>query len=190
MGGGQHLTAGLDSTGTTIWLRGRNGEGIGIYADRKAAGSLQPSKIGTITKIKPQSLLPSRRGESSLSPSLIQQWLKDCEINHAMMCRLESDQKSSSLILIEVVDNCLVAVPVETIRRYFALSYVWGGIKMLQITMANLELLKRPGALLDHTVYIPSLIRDAISLVPSLDEWYLWVVSLCIVQDDTAVKHL
>ena len=70
--------------------------------------------------------------------------------------------------------------------RYLALSYVWGKMPFIQLTKSNAEMLKRKGSLKEQK--LPRTIEDAINLVSLLDERYLWVDALCIVQDDIVSK--
>ncbi len=71
--------------------------------------------------------------------------------------------------------------------RYLALSYVWGRVhqdkEYLSSRDENLAILGQTGALFAKTNSLPDTIKDAISLCQKLDERYLWVDSLCIIQD-------
>ncbi|KAM0546001.1 hypothetical protein ACHAPJ_011113 [Fusarium lateritium] len=77
---------------------------------------------------------------------------------------------------------CLVSAADD--MAYVTLSYVWGQTDMLKTSRENVDKLRETGSLLQFEDQIPATIRDAIKLVPLLDERYLWVDSLCIVQDD------
>jgi hypothetical protein len=68
--------------------------------------------------------------------------------------------------------------------RYCALSYVWGkpSARWLTLIRENTNSLQKPNSLLDGN--LPLTIRDAIQACKELGERYLWVDSLCIVQDD------
>lgn len=68
--------------------------------------------------------------------------------------------------------------------RYAALSYVWGSVKSIQSYRCTIERLKKPGSLWLSRFQLPVVINDAISLVADIGERYLWVDSLCILQDD------
>jgi hypothetical protein len=74
---------------------------------------------------------------------------------------------------------------------YLALSYVWGNVTQLMASKTNILDLMQDNALVSqrHSNLIPRTIRDAIGLVPLLGERYLWVDSLCIIQDDEVFKH-
>lgn len=85
---------------------------------------------------------------------------------------------------IDVKQMRVVSLPGNA--RYLALSYVWGRSPFIQLTKSNTELLKRKGSLQEHR--LPRTLEDAINLVSLLDERYLWVDALCIVQDDTVSK--
>jgi len=70
--------------------------------------------------------------------------------------------------------------------RFIALSYVWGGAKTLGAVKSNIEELRRSNGLTIAAKDLPlaQTILDAIELVRQIDESYLWVDNLCIVQDD------
>lgn len=69
------------------------------------------------------------------------------------------------------------------------MSYVWGGAKTLKTEKESLNSLKEENSLEARRDEIPRTIRDTINLVDQLGIPYLWVDSLCIVQDDTESKH-
>ena len=125
-----------------------------------------------------------------INPEQIRFWIKDCEKNHVARCN-DADHQSETpvaeLRLIDVVDLCVVSAPPET--RYFAVSYVWGGAEQMQLTVENCLDLSRCGSLRQCWNKIPATIQDAIHCAGALQERYLWVDSLCIVQNDTAMKH-
>jgi hypothetical protein len=54
--------------------------------------------------------------------------------------------------------------------------------------MTNLPLWIRNGSLLNEVSLTP-LVKDAMHVVKGIGERYLWVDSLCIVQDDSSEKH-
>ncbi|KAF8856232.1 HET-domain-containing protein [Acephala macrosclerotiorum] len=84
--------------------------------------------------------------------------------------------------LIDVEEMRLVSVA-ETFE-FVALSYVWGTLHMedLRTVTANVERREEPNGL--SRVQLPRTIVDAISVTKDLKIKYLWVDSLCIVQDD------
>jgi hypothetical protein len=115
----------------------------------------------------------------------IRKWRRICQTTHGEGCNNRHSELLSNyvneLTLIDVEDLALVILPSYT--PYVALSYVWGSVPMLKTLRSNFEDLKRLGALKRHTESIPDTVRDAIHLVGSLGERYLWVDCLCIIQD-------
>jgi hypothetical protein len=86
--------------------------------------------------------------------------------------------------VIDVNAMCIVYAPPRC--RYIALSYMWGAKKKsrLVLTTHNEDTLMQPGALANARDSIPNTILDAISVVHKLQERFLWVDSLCLLQDD------
>lgn len=82
-------------------------------------------------------------------------------------------------------------VPTQATFPYLALSYVWGKIPTFMTLKENLHQLQLDQALSTSEVSsrIPQTIKDAMSLVGILRERYLWVDSLCIVQDEEEQKQ-
>lgn len=71
-------------------------------------------------------------------------------------------------------------------QSFIGLSYVWGKTEMFKTASKNLRHLQRPGAFNEARALqqIPKAIRQAIQLVMILKERYLWIDTLCIIQDD------
>jgi hypothetical protein len=66
---------------------------------------------------------------------------------------------------------------------YVALSYVWGLKKNYTTDILNIRVHQQQASLQTYLDKIPKVIRDAIELVRRLGLRYLWVDSLCIVQN-------
>jgi Heterokaryon incompatibility protein (HET) len=118
-------------------------------------------------------------------------WLQKCDAEHGAQCRrpfgMEPSQIGSTSLLIDVRNKCLVDANASS--RYACLSYVWGGAKTLKTGKENLGSLKQVNSLEVRRDEIPRTIRDTINLVDQLGIPYLWVDSLCIIQDDAESKH-
>lgn len=67
--------------------------------------------------------------------------------------------------------------------RYVTLSYVRDQAPVFELLQCNLDFLQTPGALDKIGPELPRTINDAMELVRSLGERYLWVDALCLVQD-------
>ncbi|KAH9215479.1 heterokaryon incompatibility protein-domain-containing protein [Leptodontidium sp. 2 PMI_412] len=117
-------------------------------------------------------------------------WVTACESNHGDACNPRWDQSIGPFIsgldvlrLIDVVKGCLVEL--QGPCRYLALSYVWGGVNGVRLTSSTKASLMKEGALQTIRHILPRTVQDAIELVNALDERFLWVDALCLVQNDT-----
>ena len=117
---------------------------------------------------------------------IFRKWKEFCKLQHQATCGVGMMSESLERIrVIDVEDRCIV----EDIQgqEYVALSYVWGTAKMLKLKGKNLEHYRRPGTLASEN--LPATIADAIEVTRGAGERYLWVDSLCIIQDDEADKR-
>ncbi|KAH6898046.1 heterokaryon incompatibility protein-domain-containing protein [Thelonectria olida] len=131
-----------------------------------------------------------------VSPSLVRSWLRQCEDHHGDSCshlprgigqkELRSAQisedRTSNFRLIDLEQGCLRKMPLNT--RYVTLSYVWGQTSTFRLLKSNFEKLHEPGSLDELISDMPRTITDAISFTRSVGERYLWVDTLCLIQDD------
>jgi hypothetical protein len=117
--------------------------------------------------------------------ALIQRWIALCENSHGDFCRPKTSNvplSKSFFGVIDVKEMALCKLPPGA--RYIALSYTWGSvIRPFQTNKDNIRSLLVSGGLRKWRSDIPRTIRDAIDLVIDLGERYLWVDSLCIIQD-------
>lgn len=122
-----------------------------------------------------------------IDDSTIIQWYKNCVSSHGG-CQtppyIEQLPAPDPKYFIDTSRNCLAPAPPESC--YLSLSYVWGQAGVVKVVKSNLDQLQRPGALdgPEKQVSLPKTIKHAIHLTRLLGERYLWVDSLCIVQDD------
>lgn len=73
---------------------------------------------------------------------------------------------------------------------YVALSYVWGQGKPYTTKLSNIMRHRNHGGLETFLTDLPRVIQDAIDLVRRLGMRYIWIDSLCIVQDSTRSWNL
>lgn len=88
--------------------------------------------------------------------------------------------------MIDAWDRCIVQAPPGC--KFLALSYVWGPAKLFKLLRDNLPELQVKGALNKIWQNLSKTIQDAITLTSSLSIRYIWIDSLCIVQDDSSDK--
>lgn len=124
------------------------------------------------------------RNEDFISLDLMREWITSCEMDHKTCCSIPPLPSITLSWVIDTTDLCLV--PAEHGTRYIALSYVWGQTEMLNTTQETVRSLQVAGALsVTSQLTVPRVIRHAISLASQLGQRYLWVDSLCIMQDDS-----
>ena len=127
-----------------------------------------------------------RVSPGSIDFSIIRDWLNICEELHGALCiksKLRREPSGLKIRLIDVQEGCLVRRTWHKSIDYAILSYVWGKKSFLRLIRDNVIALETPGAISASNTDIPRTIRDALTLCGELSERYLWVDSLCIVQD-------
>ena len=116
---------------------------------------------------------------------LFQKWKHTCSEQHGTRCAdLFSGGKLPRLRLIDVENYCVIET--ENEHSYVALSYVWGKVQVPLLTKATERQYGQFGSL--KSELIPATIADAMEVTRVLGEKFLWVDSICIVQDDPADK--
>jgi hypothetical protein len=157
-------------------------------------------------------IFPARKATAWVNMNELRLWLDHCDSHHVLHCQFSPQSKRTFLHrprrLIHVNRLCLV--PAEAQHRYVALSYVWGTGTAFKTLKRNIDILQLDGSISmeggpfsnstmvssnSHRHYqvlpsrhgiatIPQTILDVIKLTQQLGEKFLWVDSLCIVQDD------
>lgn len=133
--------------------------------------------------------------DAELNFSRVRNWLDDC-LKHHPKCRWTSsglkvnDTKLETIIpkrLISVgSDNPDTLIPPRIVHtdglrgKYVALSYCWVQNPLVKLTRSSLRELE---AKVDLSL-LAETIRDAVTVTRKLKVPYLWVDSLCIIQDD------
>ena len=130
--------------------------------------------------------------EGWISIDICKRWLSQCETRHSDCSPIpfsteqsrQSDGKPFAMRLVDVEAMRIIDAPQSC--RYLALSYVWGISKddRLVLNLNNKQALAKPHALRARWHNIPKTMSSAMKLVKDLGERYLWVDSLCLVQDD------
>ncbi|UPL03003.1 hypothetical protein LCI18_013937 [Fusarium solani-melongenae] len=122
-----------------------------------------------------------------IDPTLINNWLMTCKSKHGEKCQSpppDANTDHGSFRMIDLRSMCIVDSSI--LPEFVALSYVWGRAPTLRLLAENKSDLMKPGGLLAYWDQVPLTIRDAVTLVGMLGLQYLWVDSLCLVQDDKA----
>lgn len=123
-------------------------------------------------------------------PSEVAWWVAECEHGHGAECNADASvtglikDSYRGLPLMRFVDVRMECIVERTeVVRYVALSYVWGAAATFRLTKANQPQMGRPGVLYESGVELPATIRGALDLTRACGESYLWVDSLCIIQN-------
>jgi hypothetical protein len=143
------------------------------------------------------SFLGRSLANSSEIIDLINEWLCQCRNNHHDGCREKYGSlfafrhlvKETYFGVVDVIDMSLTELPYrgDIPEAFIALSYVWGKDKIQErsymTTRSNVMVRIQPGGLKESWNSLPKTIRDVMLLVKSLGYRYVWIDSLCIVQD-------
>lgn len=120
---------------------------------------------------------------SSIAIERLKNWLEFCDKHDD--CVPRNVLKPLPTRVLEVVPNRYLVSLRETKGqrgKYIALSHCWGQTHRLTLTRSNLSFLMDGIALQK----LPQTFRDCLRLAKQLDIRYVWIDSLCIIQDDAA----
>ncbi|KAF3762961.1 HET-domain-containing protein, partial [Cryphonectria parasitica EP155] len=122
---------------------------------------------------------------------LAKTWLKDCITTHSICQNHGHASTFRPLRLIDVQQDDPNTIRLDTTTsdehlQYVALSYCWGGDQLGKTLRANLDTRTEGFSLSDS----PATIRDAVSVTRQLGVRFIWIDSLCIVQDDDDDKNI
>ena len=119
----------------------------------------------------------------------IRKWIKSCDTTHGKcLCQFLDPGTffpTRDMYLISVARDCLIKA--NGGEKYVALSYVWGaGVRQFRTSKATLNFLQTKGSISDTEIrdHLPGTITRAMHLTSLLGLDFLWVDSLCIVEDD------
>ncbi|KAK8091249.1 hypothetical protein PG994_000754 [Apiospora phragmitis] len=135
-----------------------------------------PARLGL-----PQLLVPGSKEQLRL----MKQWLQVCDSAHTMCQRQNDNKPSMPTRLLDVNSLYLADTASVSSSRYAVLSHCWGKLQAgqgLATTKANIGQHKQCVSL-EH---LPKSFKDAVIITQRLGIRYLWIDSLCIIQDDAA----
>jgi hypothetical protein len=117
--------------------------------------------------------------------SLLSGWIETCRTDHGANCQPMAYSSSLGAFTLRVIDvhaKRLVHLPDSS--DYAVLSYVWGGSEQVRLLQSNLDAFLQVRGLESIWSQLPKTISDALGLTELMGYRYLWVDSLCIIQDD------
>lgn len=149
---------------------------VGFLAGGNLTLSLKPDPL--VTKMTSLQIGPS-------TTDLVDYWLQDCLDGHKMCDRDNGIRRLPTRVLdvgsAEDEHQLHLLVTDGAYGRYCALSYCWGTTQSLKTTQATLK--QHQEAI--PTIQLAKTLQDAITIIRNLGIQYLWVDTLCIIQDDT-----
>jgi len=119
---------------------------------------------------------------SAASHSFLKTKLRDCCANHALCAVADSGFIPTRVL--EMADATMIRLirGSNVTGRYATLSHCWGRAQMARLLASNQADLERGIAL----ATLPATFQQAIGVTRFLEIPYLWIDSLCIVQDSAA----
>nr|POE71930.1 hypothetical protein CFP56_11806 [Quercus suber] len=119
----------------------------------------------------------------------VQLWLKNCESTHPGCCSVKDPGLPTRLLdLKDFLTHGrvhLVNTRDMNSSQYAVLSYVWGSVKTIELEDDSLTAFQDGVPCQD----LPRTIGDCLHVVNALDIRYLWIDSLCIIQDSDSDKR-
>jgi hypothetical protein len=137
----------------------------------------------------PAQLAVSTRSLSSFE--LARSWLNECKMHHqlcqnlAKMCSGGSTSNEEQFLPSRIIDvsgaipQLLVTGGMRIQDQYLALSHCWGGIKILRLLTTNIDEFKAG----INVTELTRTFQDALLITRKLGYKYIWIDSLCIIQD-------
>jgi hypothetical protein len=120
-------------------------------------------------------------GDTSGSLPMASQWLKVCQESH-QECNKNHERTTPTRLVSTDLNNTRLVLrnELEGSFRYATLSHCWGKSKFALLSKSNLDTFREkiPKEALSQTF------KDAITVARELELPYIWIDSLCIVQDD------
>lgn len=125
----------------------------------------------------------SQDSGSSGALSVVSSWLKNCHDNHKKCCNDETTLPTRVLAVGCIGDSNirLIEPDAGTTGKYASLSHCWGSSLMLTTTHTSRHV-HMSGIFVSD---LPKTFQDAVSVCRHLGIPYLWIDSLCILQDDS-----
>jgi hypothetical protein len=118
---------------------------------------------------------------SDISLSFAKDWIETCRTSHKRCRRERMGRLPTRLLeLHEGGVRLCITVNATSCQEYVTLSHCWGTLQILKLKTSNIDTLM-------ERVSFESLCKtfqDAVKVTRALGYSYLWIDSLCIVQDD------
>lgn len=131
--------------------------------------------------------------------NLIREFLRLCETHHDERCTgklgiehpFAETLKQSYFGVIDIHNQNLVPLPYRKDKDYLAfqpyatVSYVWGNSRDHRTTLSNIQDRLKSGGLAETIETLPVALKQSISLISGMGIRYIWIDSLCIIQNSS-----
>src|SRR4051812_41270792 len=126
----------------------------------------------------------SSNTESHETMAVIKEWMRTCDGSHACFKpeKAEGSALPTRVLLVssDETENIYLVESKSGLGRYATLSHCWGEYKPLQLLESNLAQFQTRGI---PIMELPKTFQHAVKVTRSLRIDYLWIDSLCIIQD-------
>jgi hypothetical protein len=161
-----------------------------IYLDNQRGGT--SSRAFTLLPPRTKHQTNHRHSDPSwIDMKLLEKWKNVCDTQHkeCANCNHQNRTQESFPSYLINLESCSIVDGLEGCE-YWALSYVWGNASQLHLSTTTIDDLQLPGSLEEGNIrrQLPLTIRHAMALARTLGCGYLWVDSLCIVQNDDNLR--
>ena len=146
-----------------------------LYVEPSSEAALFGHSVGIPVPLNP---------EADSYFELLRAWIKDCDVHHRNCTAFLSELSELPTRVIDVRDPAtlrLYCSPPGSRERYTALSHCWGYAPTFKTTKNEVAQLCSGFNLKQ----LPQTFQDAVDVTRRLDIPFLWIDSLCIIQDDT-----
>lgn len=126
---------------------------------------------------------PNTSSEGSFEK--LQEWITDCQTLHRECPALKPVPLPTRVLDVDPADDgvdCRLVKTAGKIGIYLTLSHCWGTTRMITTTLSTFA--SREAAIVWNE--LSQTFKDAISITRKLGFRYLWIDSLCIIQDDSS----
>ncbi len=167
--------------GTYLRIRAEDGR-LHLFLHCYTPAYMYISAEATIAKVVPGRLRATDY-DSDFSFERLKGWLRACNKHHGPSCRtwglLNAPLPTRILDLDKAPDYICLVEPHGQRGQYMTLSHRWGGKRVITTTMATLSARTAGIPMRD----LPKTFADAVNVCRRLGVRYLWIDSLCIIQD-------
>ena len=164
---------------------------VSVTPPQSYVGAILPASPQGKLQARPATLVRPQIVADPYDPRLIREWLDLCIHDHGDACLSPSVEPISKIRLVDIKKQAIIEFPCSEnaqIPPFVALSWVWGSTKARDGLTLNRVPLAAKDNFLD-SLQLPPAVHDLLDLVAQIEERFIWVDILGIVQDDELDKQ-